>query len=198
MILRILKDTQEYPLEVSSLDSNDLTNLELMWMNNGDALSFLYAGTPSVNRTLDKGWVPKIFKNICIRLSRNYLNCFQDQQKQDKLNIFMDQLTDGQPENATTPTSSPQFSDAVMATQNIRIKIRQAVLLDEFSQSLYLSTVFFMRAFFSPVQIKSIYQFLGALFWLCIYYTYRLFGVPSHQLVRKTMSLQNLVDSSAY
>jgi hypothetical protein len=182
-LLYLLKKLGEIPDSSESIDWIDQSNIEKVWMKNADALSKIYTGTISQNRSIERGFFSAYWKNIYIKISRAYLNCFVDQSRQDKLNIFMNQLTDG---NASI--ISPIANDL----HNIRIQIRQAINKREFSNRFNLATYFFIQTWILPQKIENIAQFIVAIFWLYIYLLYRLFGFDSNDLVRRTMSLQNV------
>lgn len=183
-IVYILKSLGEISDSSNSLEKMDQFNFEKIWMRNADALSRIYTGTISHNRSLEYGYISSLFKYLYIMISRSYLNCFTDQSRQDKLNIFMNQLTDGN----NYPLISPITSDI----HNIRIQIRQAIHKREFSSKFNIATFFFLQTWILPQKIDGTLTFLAAIFWLNIYIVYRLFGFKSNDLVRKTMSLQNV------
>lgn len=180
----ILKGLGEMSNPSEALEPMDQINFEKLWMRNADALSRIYTGTISLNRSLESGYFSSFLKQLYIKISRSYLNCFTDQARQDKLNIFMNQLTD---EN-NCPLISPVTSDI----HNIRIQIRQAINKREFSNKFNIATFFFIQTWILPQKIDGMISFLVAIFWLNIYILYRLFGFKSNDLVRKTMSLQNI------
>ena len=182
-LIHILKTIGELGNSAESLDRLDQLNFEKLWMENGDALSRIYTGTISINRSLEYGYFSFLFKKLYIGISRAYLNCFTDQVRQDKLNIFMNQLTDGH-----NPLISPIANDI----HNIRMQIRQAINQREFSSKVNLSTFFFIQTWILPRTVDGIIQFLAAVFWLIIYILYRIFGFRPNDLVRKTMSLQTM------
>ena len=166
------------------LDSKDQSHLEKIWLSNSDALARFYTGTISLNRTLQCGIFAKLLMYPYITISRSYLNCFTDQIRQDRLNIFMNQITDG--------NHNPLISAAARDVQEIRMQITEAINKREFSNKLNISTFFFLQTWILPQKINGAKDFLAALFWLIVYCIYRLFGFQSSDLVRKTMSLQNV------
>lgn len=180
-LVNILTNLGEISDSSKSMDWVDQLNFEKVWIKNADALSKIYTGTISQNRSLELGFFPSYSKHIHIKISRAYLNCFVDQSRQDKLNIFMNQLTDG---NNGVSLVTPIANDL----HNIRIRIRQAINRRELSNSFNLSSYFFFQTWILPQKIESTAQFLAAIFWLSIYLLYRLFGFHSNDLVRKTMS----------
>ena len=180
-LVNILTNLGEISDSSKSMDWVDQLNFEKVWIKNADALSKIYTGTISQNRSLELGFFPSYSKHIHIKISRAYLNCFVDQSRQDKLNIFMNQLTDG---NNGVSLVSPIANDL----HSIRIRIRQAINRRELSNSFNLSSYFFFQTWILPQKIESTAHFLAAIFWLSIYLLYRLFGFHSNDLVRKTMS----------
>lgn len=182
-IVYILRSLGEISDSTDSMDAVDLSTFEKVWMKNADALSKIYTGTISQNRSLEHSYFSSLLKKLHIKISRAYLNCFTDQARQDKLNIFMNQLTDGSASTLVSPIAND--------IHNIRIHIRQAINKRELSNKFNLATFFFIQTWILPQKIENNAHFIAAVFWLCIYILYRLYGFNSNDLVRKTMSLQN-------
>jgi len=63
------------------------------WSENGDFISYQYAGTPSTstNVTLNgsEGGIMAIFQHKMVSLSRYYIGNFKDESKQRAIEIFL-------------------------------------------------------------------------------------------------------------
>ena len=71
-LLYLLKKLGEIPDSSESIDWIDQSNIEKVWMKNADALSKIYTGTISQNRSIERGFFSAYWKNIYIKISRAY------------------------------------------------------------------------------------------------------------------------------
>lgn len=169
-----------------------------LWHQNGNALSVIYTGTLSMNHATAPFLTRSIpGRSLILVISRNYLNCFQDHRKQEDLNIVMGQVSENGLRSGTVTALAPQLSDAVKETQRLRIQFRKNVVQREFSQAVFVSTTFFVRAFLSPSEVNSVLQFIAALFWLSIHWILLRLGIERNVLIRRTQSTTHLDDISS-
>lgn len=193
----MFRDTGKSGGTSSKLDRQGLKRYMYLWHQNGNALSVIYTGTFSMNRST----APFLTRNLlgwslALKIARNYLNCFQDQRKQEDLNIVMGHFSEKQSRSGVITSLSPQVSDAVKETQKLRIQFRKNVVQKEFSQAVFISTTFFVRAFLSPSEVNSVLQFIAALFWLTIHWIMLRFGIDRNVLIRRTRSTTRLDECS--
>jgi hypothetical protein len=162
--------------------------LRRLWMQNGDSLSYIYVGSPCFNRSLES--IFNLNARMNVPLIRIYMNFFQDQRRQEYINIFTGKGLEFVSEK---DLSFPLMSHAIRKIQNLRIAYRKATIQKEFAHGWFLSFIFFFREVSAPTQVKTPLQFIGACFWLMVYFAYVVIGRgDTDSLIRRTQSFEDM------